>query len=200
MKKITNIISIVIFCIALLAVIGSVMQIPILTSWGTNFVSMKFVTAISITLSTLSLLIITHSPFHSLRILPISLESVSLSLMAYTVISRNAILSTISDTTSYTVAPQVPSIGTLSAIILLFIVGILYTKDMIKIIRRCGAILAMLGLIAVFGYIIGNPSLYFYIENISTAMALNTSICFVLLGVGLFIIRENKYENPFKTM
>lgn len=49
----------------------------------------------------------------------------------------------------------------------------------------CAWIVCLIGMLALVGYGVGAPCLYFLIPGVSTAMALNTAVAFVLLGLSL---------------
>ena len=66
----------------------------------------------------------------------------------------------------------------------------------IKLNKIFGGFISFVALVATLGYAINLPALYFYFADISTGMALNTALLFVLIGIGLFSI-DNKIE--FKT-
>jgi nitric oxide reductase large subunit len=51
-----------------------------------------------------------------------------------------------------------------------------------------GCIVTLIGIIAVGGYIINMPLLYYLVKGFSTAMALHTAILFVILGIGLILL------------
>ena len=59
-----------------------------------------------------------------------------------------------------------------------------------------GWIIAVLGLLSIFGYVTNIPQLYYAWEDLSTAMAFHTSILFALLGAGLIITaKKNEIVN-----
>lgn len=90
--------------------------------------------------------------------------------------------------------PGLPSLATMLAFILVSITGLiqlLYTSAWKQWFTRVtGFILCITGLIAIVGYILNIPYLYFVIPEISTAIALNSSILLVILGFG-FITTAN---------
>ena len=90
-----------------------------------------------------------------------------------------------------TVTPGRPSVPTMLNFILIASAGILTTlnpdnlRSKLKII---GVIVGLIGALAIIGYIIDVPILYYYIEGINSAVALNTAVLFVLLGIGLLCL------------
>ena len=55
-------------------------------------------------------------------------------------------------------------------------------------LKIIGLIVGSIGAVAVVGYIINAPLLYYYIEGVNSAMACHTAVLFVLLGMGLLCL------------
>lgn len=97
--------------------------------------------------------------------------------------SRNAVLSS---------APGRPSIGTMISFVLIASVGIIvmYSRNrpyyFLKII---GAGVTFLGLVAIIGYLISIPSLYYLVPGVSSAMAVHTAILFVFCGLATITLK-----------
>jgi hypothetical protein len=91
--------------------------------------------------------------------------------------------------------PGRPSVATMLNFILLAAAGFLTTMD-IKRLNRApaifGTIVAAIGLLAVFGYLTGHPSLYFTFSGSSSPMAIHTAILFVLCGTGTILTERNR--------
>ncbi len=64
-----------------------------------------------------------------------------------------------------------------------------------KILKLFGCIIAVVGLIAIIGYISGAPVLYYQFNTSMIPMALNTALIFVLLGASLIIMGQSKTIN-----
>lgn len=78
---------------------------------------------------------------------------------------------------------------------ILFGIGVLaYGRGRLRI--ACAAVAAAIGGIAVLGYCIDQPAIYFYMPGGSTAMALHTGIGFILLGLGLGTTWFNWRRHP----
>jgi hypothetical protein len=45
------------------------------------------------------------------------------------------------------------------------------------------------GVISLVGYLVGQPLLYYYVENLNTGMAMHTSVLFALMGFALSILK-----------
>lgn len=81
-----------------------------------------------------------------------------------------------------TVGDHIPSIGTVLGFCIVAIMG---ASSLLNIRHQKGQILLIYtGLIALIGYLLNFPVLYYYFPEVSTAMALHTAVCFVLLGLG----------------
>ena len=97
-----------------------------------------------------------------------------------------------------TTAPGRPSIGTMISFVLVSIVALLsVAQKRVGIhIFFGGLFVVLLGGVSLLGYIVDNPVLYWTIENISTAMALHTSILFILIGVAVALY-GHQYKKVF---
>jgi len=51
-----------------------------------------------------------------------------------------------------------------------------------------GVVLGAIGVIAIFGYIINAPNLYYYIEGVNSAIACHTAALFMVLGIGFICL------------
>ena len=86
---------------------------------------------------------------------------------------------------TFTPYAGVPSIMTLVSFILVGASGIFSLVNGGKLARIVGNVLVGIGAICTFGYLIREPILFFYIEGVSTAMAIHTGLCFAMLGWAL---------------
>ncbi|MBW7956976.1 MAG: hypothetical protein H3C68_03705 [Deltaproteobacteria bacterium] len=90
-----------------------------------------------------------------------------------------------------TEVPGVPSIATMLDFILIsaLAIAVLFRQRVLPWwFRSFGAFIALTGLSALMGYLLDMPRLYFFFPGLSGAMAIPTSILFVLIGICLFII------------
>ena len=60
-------------------------------------------------------------------------------------------------------------------------------KSRVKL-KIIGLFIAAVGVIAILGYCINTPLLYYYVEGVNSAIALHTAFLFVLLGIGLLCL------------
>ena len=90
-----------------------------------------------------------------------------------------------------TTTPGRPSVGTMVDFILIGVTGLLAVfnpEGMKKALRWIGLVVAIVGGLAILGYIINAPVLYYTIAGFSTAMAMHTAILFTLIGIGFWLL------------
>lgn len=98
--------------------------------------------------------------------------------------------------------PGQPSYGTMIGFILFAFSGIFVIKDGIKCharLFRIGIIVGLIGLLAIIGYLVAVPFLYWNFSNISNSMALHTATLFTLLGMSLLMLPKEKNTVNIKT-
>lgn len=89
-----------------------------------------------------------------------------------------------------TVQPGRPSTMTMICFTLIAAVGLVamfVPAGRPRLWRIAGAVLGISGGVALLGYVLGVPALYYYWEPHSTAMAAHTAMLFVLTGVALWL-------------
>ena len=87
-----------------------------------------------------------------------------------------------------TTSPGRPSVGTMINFILIGMSGILviFSREIsLNVLPKIGWIVTFIGLVAILGYVLNFPLLYYSAEDVSLGMALHTAILFVMLGLGL---------------
>ena len=196
--------------VSMLVMFGWYAEIEILKTIIPGAVTMKFNTAFAFLFSGLILLFaLRREKYNSdwaLIILP-SASMVILIFMGTTLMSvmfgfvsgieslfvresANAVLTTM---------PGRPSIGTMLAFILVASAGIVSIDvGRYKYIPYwiVGVLIIALAALALLGYLLQVPEMYYAITGISTAMAIHTAALFLLLGVGFilvgFIVRKSK--------
>jgi len=185
-----------------MVIIGWIFNISLLKSIMPGWVSMKFDTAIAFILSGITLYFIVRAvegEFDKAQVV-LSITSLIIVLLMGTLFfsALLEIRTGVEDLfikeaagTIKTVTPGRPSVPTMLNFILIASAGILTTlnpdnlRSKLKII---GVIVGLIGALAIIGYIIDVPILYYYIEGINSAVALNTAVLFVLLGIGLLCL------------
>lgn len=84
--------------------------------------------------------------------------------------------------------PGTPSLATISAFLLFVcaeIFVILKVKNLKSKLLFVGQVIMAIGVVAILGYILGLPPLYYFVKKLSVPIAFNTSALFILLGAGL---------------
>jgi hypothetical protein len=93
------------------------------------------------------------------------------------------------------VTPGRPSIASMVNFVLIALAGILTLlslKGFNKKLAIIGLAVGLIGLIAILGYIINQPLLYYMVAGKSSAISLNAAIIFVLWGAGLTLAEWEK--------
>jgi len=88
-------------------------------------------------------------------------------------------------------APGVPSLATSALFFVIATNGVLAMyrpRRLKKCFQVSSAILIFFSLVALLGYVISAPLLYYFVEGVSTAMSVNTAVLFLLSGISLYLI------------
>lgn len=202
LRSIPRVISILTILVGITVIIGWIFDISILKSVIPNAVTMKFSTAVSFVFSGILLYFVSNHSAGRIGIgqiaIPISGLVVFLFMASLLVTSIFGISSGIerlfvseSRSTISTTSPGAPSVVTTISFLLIIIVGILSLNN-IKNLRPSsyiGKFLIGIGIISLIGHITSQPLLYYYVKNVSTAMAIHTSILFTLIGFALIMMK-----------
>ncbi|MBI4131974.1 MAG: HAMP domain-containing histidine kinase, partial [Nitrosarchaeum sp.] len=203
-SKLSQIISCVSICIGLIVCIGWILDIPSLKSIIPNEVTMKFSTSISFIFSGLTIYFISRYNEGKTGIaqivVPVSSFIVFLFMATLLTAYIFGITSGIeqlfirenSDAVKTSHAGM-PSFPTTVNFILIIVAGIFAFSEsrLKKWVTPIGYVISTIGIIAIVGYVVNQPALYYYIDNVSSAMAIHTSILFVILGIALILSRNN---------
>lgn len=206
-KTIARILAGIVTLGGLVVMFGWFSNIPILTSILPQWVTMKFITAFSFFLSglTLSFIIEISEGRRALSKIVIPITSfLILILMATLLISvSTGVRSGIEELFVKEAANAVktttlgmPSVGTMISFILMAIAGILSMFNFNKIknyLKTTGIAIGIFAILAILGYMINVPLLYYTVEGLSTAMAFHTALFFLLLGIGLTMIEMKDF-------
>lgn len=201
-KKTAKALSLVVFIIGGLAMIGWIFDIGILKSISTSWISMKFNTAVAFLLSSITLYFIVRAQEGEFDKAQVALSISSMIIIILMgVLFFSSIFKVHTGTEELffeearggvkTPFPGQPSMPTMFNFILIALGGILAIinpgkpQPKLKII---GLPIMIIGLVAVFGYAVNAPILYYYIEGVNSAMACNTAISFILLGAGFLCL------------
>ncbi|MCK5171722.1 MAG: hypothetical protein KAQ75_17725 [Bacteroidales bacterium] len=189
-----------------IVIAGWILEIEVLKSILPMWVTMKFITALSFFLSGIVLFFVTSSLENRSDFTQIIL---AISTLIILFLMTTLLISSLSNTRSgiedlfireygdavKTTKPGRPSIGTMINFIFVAIAGILTLFDIKNLNRKIsiiGLIIVVIGSIAVLGYVLSIPFLYYTLEGYSTAMALHTAILFIITGTGFFVAGKNK--------
>lgn len=198
--------AVVVLLVGILVIVGWFLHIPLLTSLLPNAATMKFTTAVCFICSAVIVILVAQSfAFRhkfALALLPapcliiaLMMGSIIVSVVIgiktgienmFIVEDINAVL---------TVYPGRPSLGTIACFVLISLVGliVMFKPKWVKTFIRISAIILFtIGVGGLCGYLFNVPIMYYSLEGISTAMAIHTAILFVLLGISLFILGEDK--------
>lgn len=98
--------------------------------------------------------------------------------------------------TAKTVYPGQPSLGTVLCFFLLGICGMIAVLGPKKhpSVSWIGLAVCMFGLLAIMGYLLGAPPLYFGLSGLTNPMAIATASLFILLGLGFSIAGKSHME------
>ena len=87
-----------------------------------------------------------------------------------------------------TVLPGMPSLPTMINFLFIAAAAIMTILNPVKLrktLEVLGLAVSVIGVLAVAGYVLNIPLFYYYMAGVNSAMALNTAVLFVLLGIGL---------------
>ena len=194
--------SLVVGLAGVLVMIGWICDINILKSISPAWISMKFDTAITFVLSGITLYFIVRAQDGAFDQAQVALSITSLIiilLMGILFFSTLLEIHTgaenlfIKETrvAAKTVIPGRPSVPTMVNFILIALAGILTMLNLKKLqpkLKIIGLAVGIIGVLAVIGYIMNAPLLYYYLPGLNSAMALHTAILFVLIGIGLLCL------------
>jgi len=201
-RKTAKVLSLIVIIAGILVIIGWIFDIGVLKSIAPAWISMKITTAIAFVLSGIILYFIVRAmegEFDKAQVVLSITSLVIILLMGLLFFS--AVLKVHTGTEDLfiketnvapmSVAPGRPSIPTMFNFMLIGAAGILTilnpdkSRPKLKII---GLIVGAIGALAIVGYIIDAPILYYYIEGTNSAIACHTAGLFVLMGIGLICL------------
>jgi hypothetical protein len=201
-RKTAKALSLVVIIAGILVIIGWIFDIGILKNISPTWVSMKFDTAFAFVFSGIILYFIVRvmeGEFDKAQVV-LSIMSLIIILLMGTLffsaifgVNTGAEELFIKDnvTNNKTVVPGQPSLPTMFSFVLIASAGILTTlnpgnlRSKLKII---GVIVGLIGTLAVVGYCLNAPHLYYYIEGVNSAIACHTAALFIVLGIGFICL------------
>lgn len=201
-RKIAKVLSLVVMAAGICIILGWIFDIRIFKSIRPTWTAMEFDTAIAFVLSGITLYFIVRAiegKFDTAQIV-LSITSLVIILLMGILFS-SAVLQVhtgLEDLfvkeppgTAKSIVYVKPSIPMMFNFILIGIAGIvvLLNPDKYRLkLKMIGMVVAAIGILAIVGYSIDFPVLYYYIEGINSAIACHTAALFVLLGTGLLCL------------
>ena len=203
-SKISQAQALIVIFVGIMVVIGWIFDIPLLTSILPHWVTMKFTTAVCFVASGTILYFVAESEKGKTEIsqlvLPIASLIIFLLMLSLLASVLLGIRTGIEDLfvkeaagAVKTTTPGRPSVGTMVDFVLIGVAGMLTAFNAQKLQQRLGLVGGIVGIVgglAIVGYIVDAPVLYYTVTDVSTAMAFHTAILFTLLGVGFFLLRK----------
>jgi hypothetical protein len=200
--RIAKALSLIVVIAGMAVIIGWIFDIGLLKSITPAWISMKLVSAFAFVLSGIILYFIVRaleSQFDTAQVV-ISVASMTIILLmgllffsallnVHTGI-EDLFIEDLHDAVM-SVVPGRPSIPTMFNFMLIGTAGIVTILNPYKArltLKIIGSVIAAIGVIAVFGYCLDKPLLYYYIEGVNSAIAFHTAALFVLLGIGLLCL------------
>ncbi|MEK6885558.1 MAG: hypothetical protein AABX17_01170 [Nanoarchaeota archaeon] len=204
-KQALGAITLIVFIAAIIVIMGWIFDIAVLKSILPGFVTMKFSTAVAFLISSIILLGVSQlfGSFAFNKRITLFFSIILLLFMGYILVTTLLGISSAIENlvikeaagAILTVKPGLPSTATMIDFVLISLAGLFsfYTKKT-KILKIFAVIISISGLSSIFGYIFNKPFLYFYFENISSAMALHTAFLFLIIGVAIWMLAGKMYE------
>src|SRR3989344_5211392 len=198
---ICKIIAIIVMMAGITVMLGWIFDVPVLKSIIPTWVSMKFITALSfVTCGFLIYLFTLKIENEYLEYISVVVSFTLILLMMVFFVSVLTGISTSIENLFVKEAPGavktaglgVPAIPTMACFILIGLSQLIFLLDNKR--KRgllwIGIPVMILGMVALVGYIVDRPALYYTWEGF-TSMAANTAILFTLIGLSLILLGKN---------
>ncbi len=167
--------------ICALALMGHGFDVRELASWGENWVTMKFASAVAI-LACCYAMLVNERPRATFDGWVIAATVIVMGCVSH--------LPDWGETDEiYTVAKSMPSLASLAGI-LLFSSAYWFRKKTVRL--TCDALVLFIALSAFTGYLTSSPGCYFYIPGVSTALALPTAVSLFSLVLARHLDSKSK--------
>ena len=192
-----------------IVLIGWIFTIPMLTSILPTWVAMKFITALSFFWSGILVFLLAERSNGETKseLVEYLTTIISFTLLLLMVIFLISLLSGVSTGIENlfvkeapgavkTAVPGVPAIPTILCFILIGLVKLirLALPHENKVYHVMGMIVTFVGGVAIVGYILDIPILYYYFSGY-TPMAFPTALLFILLGIALIVFSKYHAKN-----
>ncbi len=200
-KKIAQAVSVFTFLVGVMVMVGWFLNITVLTSILPHWIRMKMATAVCFVLTSVILFIIvqrsdTKNERRSILMVILLLAVIMImgTLFLSSVFGFQTGMENIAFTDVHEISTPIfagrPSVATMINFILIATIGFLCNLNRCtkKTYYSIGAIIASIGTVAVIGYVFNNSYLTYEIPGISNAIAVHTTILFVLIGTALILL------------
>lgn len=198
----TRIISIAVSVGGLIEVAAWVYGIEILTSFSSAFVTMKFSTAVSFVMGGITLYFMAEIAAGEVSMAQVVLPATTLVMLLLMAIQLASAVFKVETGVErlfieeepgavMSLVPGMPSVAAMLDFIILSAASIVFLfrqKWMQTAAISAGAFISFTGALALLGYVLEVPLLYFAVPGISGGMALPTALLFILLGAGLILM------------
>ena len=211
---VAKILSIIVIAIGLAVTLGWVFDISILKSILPNNVTMKISTSICFIFSGITLYYISRFKEGKGAISQVAVPTSGLVIFLFMGTFLVSIFFSFhtgiedifvkeSGNLSATTTPGRPSIGTILNFILIITYGFFSMSHSLKQRKSAswiGYLVTGVGSLSLVGYATNEPSLYYNFQGVSNAMALHTSILFIMLGSAMILLRSHFKENNTESL
>ncbi len=205
--KIAKLLALIIGIEACIVMIGWVFGIDALTRILPNGINMKFITAFTFFLSAIGLYYLNRRKEKNCEQSQVVLPGIA--LLIFLIMSallasglsggQTGLESFLTHTNNpLTFGSGLPSIPTTINFILFGLVcvfSLFPDNGVYKRLSFFGYVILIIGIIAVIGYILNLPVLYYEFTISTVPMAFNTALTFILLGAGMLFINQAKTQN-----
>lgn len=177
--------------IAGLSMTGWVLDVPLLRHWHPDAPSMKVVSCVNFFLVAAILFVLDHARWRNLDVhWPLSTVLLTLQFdVAFDFAIGGGLWHAVyseQDLLVKTIAAGQPSWGTVAGHTLVCLVGFFWEKAARALRKKAIIGIGVIGAIALLGYALGSPALYYYWPDHSTGMSLPVGLSFVLTAWALW--------------
>lgn len=194
-------VSLIVLALGVVEVLGWAFDVTFLKSVSPVFVTMKFSTAVCFAFTGGSMYFITRTLEGDSSAAQVILPAATLAILLFmSVLFISALFDIRTGVEDLffreyapvkSEAPGVPSIVTIFNFLVISFLNMLamFNSPRLKAwLARAGVFIAVSGAVALLGYAFDQPLLYYRVVGLSTAMALNTAMMFILSGAGYILL------------
>ncbi|GEM_PF-2056928 len=202
-KTVVDVLAVIVIIGALLIMTGWIFGIEILKTPNLSWISTKFNTALSFLFSGILLLQLNkqmHSKNKEFNVFLTLFLSTSIFFLMFSMfltmffkiplgVESLFLKDTIeSSQTFYLGMPAIPTIVSFFVVVALTLATIFSTPVNFA---YGGAVILVLSISSVIGYLFNIPLMYFFLPNIANPIAFNTAVLFIILGAGFVILQKH---------